>query len=312
MKFIYLTDADVQFIYADLKAQGYFEWYFTLRCIEEIQCDYTFFSKLTWNELLENETIVDASGIKPKEYEIPDSIHSLAIDIMDVLDVVDVNETIVTTPAKELSRHLKTYECIRTYNQHSKFRIDYFRDYSVDINGVKTFAMKGVDDSEEKTELDTVSKYFLYIAEFGDKKIDERPEQYKFQCFDKKIGIAKVVGRRMDELSKDKRHGGTLSPIYVKALKAWYMPTKLCKNLETELHDYFDARRTGGEWFTDYNKDIIPYVEKRIKKLIKEGNPIWKININKNNEDVTFVEKVGKDFWDQVPDVFEPRVKFEI
>lgn len=312
MRLIYLTEADVQFIYADLKTQGHFEWFFTLKCIEEIQCDYTFFSKITWKELLNNETIVDASGIKPKVYDIPESIQTLGVDIMDVLDVVDMSEKIVTTTAKELASHLKTYESIRSYSQYSKFRIDYFRDYSVDINGVKTFAMKSVDDGEDKNELDKHSKYFLYIAEFGDRKMEERPEQYKFQLFDKKIGIAKLVGRRMDELSKDKRHGGTLSPLYVKALRAWYMPTKLCRYLENEFHDYYEERNTGGEWFSDYNEDIIPYVEKRIKKLIKEGNPILKINITKDNEDVTFIEKVGKDFWDQVPDDFEPRVKFEI
>jgi hypothetical protein len=312
MKLIYLTEADVQFIYADLKTQGYFEWYFTLKCIEEIQCDYTFFSKITWKELLNNETIVDASGIKPKVYDIPESIQTLGVDIMDVLDVVDMGEKIVTTTAKELAAHLKTYESIRSYSQYSKFRIDYFRDYSVDINGVKTFAMKSVDNGEDKNELDKHSKYFLYIAEFGDRKMEERPEQYKFQLFDKKIGIAKIVGRRMDELSKDKRHGGTLSPLYVKALRGWYMPTTLCRKLERELHDYYEERNTGGEWFSDYNEDIIPYVEKRIKKLIKEGNPILKINITKDNEDVTFIEKVGKDFWDQVPDDFEPRVKFEL
>lgn len=312
MKLIYLTDADVQFIYADLKAQGHFEWYFTLKCIEEIQCDYTFFSKITWKELLNNETIVDASGIKPKVYDVPDSIQTLGVDIMDALDVIDINEKIVTTPVKELYKHLKTYDSINTYGQYTKFRIDYFRDYSIDINGVKTFAIKSVEEGEDKGELDGISKYFLYIAEFGDKKENERPEQFKFQCYDKKIGIAKIVGRRMDELSKDKRHGGTLSPIFVRALKAWYMPTKLCRKLEDELHDYYEDRNTGGEWFTDYYGDIIPYVEKRIKKLIKEGNPILKINITKENEDVTFVEKAGKDFWDQVPDDFEPRVKFEI
>jgi hypothetical protein len=312
MRVIYLTEADVQFIYADLKTQGYFEWYFTLKCIEEIQCDYTFFSKITWKELMENETIVDASGIKPKVYDIPESIQTLGVDIMDALDIVDLNEKIVATTVKDLAKHLKTYEAIKSYSQYTKFRIDYFRDYTIDINGVKTFAMKSVDDKEEKSDVDGICKYFLYIAEFADKKDDERPEQYRFKCFDKKIGIAKIVGRRMEELSKDKRHGGTHSPLYVKALRAWYMESKLCRKLEAELHTYYEERNTGGEWFTDYNNDIIPYVEKRIKKLIKESNPILKINITKENEDVTFVEKVGKDFWEQVPDDFEPRVKFEI
>jgi len=311
MRLIYLSDADVQFIYADLKAQGYFEWYFTLKCIEDIQCDYTFFSKITWKELLNNETIVDASGIKPKVYDIPESLQTLGVDIMDALDVVDMNEKIVTTTVKELATHLKTYDSIKSYSQYSKFRVDYFRDYTVDINGVKTFAIKSVND-EDKNETDNISKYFLYVAVHADKNEEERPIQCRTVFYDKKIGIAKVVGRRMEELSKDKRHGGTLSPLYVKALRAWYMPTTLCRNLEREMHNYFEERNTGGEWFSDYNEDIIHYVEKRIKKLIKEGSPILKINITKDNEDITFIEKVGKDFWDQVPDDFEPRVKFEI
>lgn len=313
MKVIYLTDADVQYIYADLKAQGLYEWYITLKCIEEIQCDYTFLSMITWKELLDNETIVDARGIKEKEYVVNDSLRGELHEVMDILDIDNVNQKIIRTSVKDLYKHLTTYDSIKSYNIHSRFRIDYFRDYTVDINGVKTFAMKSIDTTEEdKTENDGISKYFLYIATHADKHEEERPIQYRTKFYDKKIGIAKVVGRRMDELSKDKRHGGTLSPLYVKALKAWYMPTPLCRKLERELHSYYEERNTGGEWFTDYNEDIISYVEKRIKKLIKEGNPILKINITQDNQDITFINKVGKDFWEKIPEEFEARVKFEL
>lgn len=313
MKVIYLTDADVQYIYADLKSQGFYEWYITLKCIEEIQCDYTFLSMITWKELLDNETIVDARGIKEKEYVVNDSLKAELHEVMDILDIDNLNDKLITTTAKELYKHLLTYDSIKTYNQYSRFRIDNFRDYTVDINGVKTFGMKTIDDSsDDKSEVDTVSKYFLYIATHADKNEDTRPLQFRTKFYDKKIGIAKVVGRRMDELSKDKRHGGTLSPLYVKALRAWYMPTQLCRKLERELHTYFEERNAGGEWFTDYNEDIIPYVEKKIKKLIKDNNPILKINITEDNQDITFINKVGKDFWDKVPDNFEARVKFEL
>lgn len=312
MKVVYLTEADVQFIYSDLKSQGYYEWYITLKCIEEIQCDYTFFSKITWNELLNTEVIYDVSGRKPKGYTVSNSLKAEIHVVMDVMDIDDINEKVVKTSVQELYEHLLSYDSIKLYKQHTRFRVDFFKDYTVDINGVRTYALKTVKGGEEKNEFELDTRYFLYIAEFADKKNDVRLEQFKFKFWDKKIGIAKVVGRRMDELSKDKRHGGTHSPLYVKALRAWYMPTKLCRKLEEELHDYYIDRNTGGEWFTDYEQDIIPYVEKTIKKLIKEGKRILKIDITKQNEDVTFVEKVGKDFWDQVPEEFIEKVKYEI
>jgi hypothetical protein len=313
MKVIYLTDADVQYIYADLKSQGLYEWYITLKCIEEIQCEYTFLSKITWKELLDNETIIDARGIKEREYVVNDSLKAELHAVMDILDIDNPNQLIIKTTAKDLYKHLTTYDAIKGYNQSSRFRIDNFRDYTVDINGVKTYAMKSINtDEEDKSENDSVSKYFLYIATHADKNESERPEQYKTVFYDKKIGIAKVVGRRMDELSKDKRHGGTLSPLYVKALRAWYMPTDLCRKLERELHSHYDERNTGGEWFSDYHEDIIPFVEKKIKKLIKQGNPILKINITEDNNDITFINKVGKDFWDKIPEEFESRIKFEL
>jgi hypothetical protein len=52
MKTIYLSSSDTKFIYEHLKSQGYYEWYIILRCVEEIQCDYTFLSRLSWNNLL--------------------------------------------------------------------------------------------------------------------------------------------------------------------------------------------------------------------------------------------------------------------
>ena len=312
MRKIYLTESDIEYIYSDLKAQGYYEWYITLKCIEEIQCDYTFFSMVTWQDLLDNDTITDASGIKPKVYDINETIKAEIHVAMDMLDINDLTEKVVKTSAKDLYKHLLTYDSIKTYKSCTRFRIDIFKDYTVDVNGIRTYAVRSVKDEEYESELDKVSKYFLYIAEFADKENENRPEQFKFKIWDKKIGIAKVVGRRMDQLSKDKRHGGTLSPLFVKALRAWYLPTKLCRNLENELHDYYEDRNTGGEWFTDYCEDIIPYVEKRIKKLIKEGHPILKIDITKDNQDITFLDNVGKDFWDQVPDQFEARVKIEI
>ena len=205
--------------------------------------------------------------------------------------------------------------CIRD-RAHSVFRIDYFREHSVDINGVKTYMLRTIEDKEEyNPNEDNISKCFLYIAVLDDKFKEQRPEPFKTTvCFDKKIGISKVIENRMNDLSKDKKHGGTLSPIYVKALRAWVMPTKLCRDLEREFHETFNDRNTEGEWFTDYYEDLIKLVEKRIRKLKKDGNPIVKVDINEDNEDVTYTYRLSKSFLEQnaTNDEFIPKIRYEI
>lgn len=105
----------------------------------------------------------------------------------------------------------------------------------------------------------------------------------------------------MNDLSKDKRHGGTKSPLYVKALRIWAMPTKVCHRLEKELHKIFEERNTSGEWYSDFYEDIIKIVEKRIKELInKEGVPIVKVKITKDNQDVTFIDKLDLASWEKM------------
>lgn len=312
MRRLYLTSGDVKFIYEDLKTQGLYEWYVTLRCIEEIQCDYTFISKLTWSDLIYNNPIIDVSGSREKKYIVPQSLIDELHDMIDIMDIENFGQLVVRTPAKELWKHICSYDCIRKYNEYSKFRIEYFREYTVDINGVRTYAMKTVNSNVESSYTDGVSTYSLYIAEIGDKNAATRPEKYRLKFYDKKIGIAKNVGDRMLALSNDKRMGGTLSPLYVKGLRAWHMSTKLCRSLETEMHRYFQDRGTGGEWFTDYDNDLIKVVEKRIKQLKKEGKKIVEISIDNENEDISFLSKLSKEDWEDEVEEFVPIVKYEI
>jgi hypothetical protein len=310
MKVIYLSKPEVQAIYEDLKETGYHEWYITLKIIDEVQIDYSFLSKLTWEKLLNNDVITDTSGVKEKHYPISDLIKKEIQDIIHVMDVEKYDDNIVSTTVKALHKHLlETYEPIKKYKENSiVFRVDFFRDHTTDINGVKTYALREIVEKGDKED-DGVSKTCLYVATHADKHDDKRPTGYKTKFWDKKIGKAKEVSKRMNDLSNDKRHGGTLSPLYVKALKAWIMPSTLCHTIEKELHDQLDFRNTGGEWYEDYFEDLISIVEKKIKSKIKEGHPIVKIPITKDNEDITFISKLGKEFWEKNKET-KPTIRF--
>jgi len=58
-KVIYLSAAQVLYIYEDLKANGYYEFYITLKIIDEAQLDYTFLTKLSWKDILSGDEVVD-------------------------------------------------------------------------------------------------------------------------------------------------------------------------------------------------------------------------------------------------------------
>lgn len=311
-KVIYLSAAQVLYIYEDLKANGYYEFYITLKIIDEAQLDYTFLAKLSWKDLLSGDEVVDVSGIKNKTYYLSEDLRDEIESVLEIMNVYNLNDKIIKTSARELIKHLCTYERIRHYKESfGTFRIDFFREYSVDVNGIKTYMMRTIDDLDDIiTGNENVSLCFLYVATFWDKFHDKRPEQFKLNWPDKKIGISKVIEERMDNLSKDKNHGGTLSPLYVKALRAWVLPTKLCKETERLLHKYFEERksdndlylmgRTEGEWFTDYSNDLILYVEKHMKKLKRQGHQVIKVDINETNDDVSYVYELKKSFKDEL------------
>ena len=323
MKTIYLASKDTKFIYEHLRAQGYYEWYLILRCVEEIQCDYTFLSRLTWNNLLREREIIDAGGTKNAVYEISEVIKDEIRDVIELLNIDDLDQKIggvsPAITAKELEKHLNNYDCIKAYNSYGfKFRIDSFKNYTLDKNGHKIYDEKILDSEDEYEYNKKITTCSLYVAEWGDRMEHLRPKKFKMKHFDKKIGKGKNVSDRMDMLSIDKRAGGTQSPMYVKALRAWTMTTKLCIRLEKELHDFFDekGRKTGGEWFSDYYEDLIELVELKIQEKVDDGHKIIEIRIDNENEDITFISKLPKDFWknemEDEEDVFVPRMKYEL
>ncbi len=323
MKTIYLSSSDTKFIYEHLKSQGYYEWYIILRCVEEIQCDYTFLSRLSWNNLLREREIIDAGGTKNSVYEISETIKDEIRDVIALLNIDDLNQKITgespSITAKELEKQLNNYECIKAYNSYGfKFRIDSFKNYTLDKNGYKIYDEKILDSEDECLYNEKITTCSLYIAEWGDKMAHKRPKKFQMKHYDKKIGIGKNVSDRMDMLSIDKRSGGTLSPMCVKALRAWTMTTKLCVRLERELHDFFNEkdRNTGGEWFCDYYEDLVELVELKIQEKVNDGHKIIEIRIDNENEDITFISKLPKDFWknemEDDEDVFVPRMKYEL
>lgn len=301
-KCIYLTQADVQYIYEDLKQNGYFEWYITLKIIDETQMSYDLLCKLSWGGLLNSDFISDANSLREMEYEISENLKTEMEYVMDRLGIEDYDEMIVVSTAKELHSHiLGRYDSIKKYKENGlNFRIDFFREYMVDKNGFKTYAMREIaaskikTDDEYKIETKSVKKLYLYIAKHADRHNENRPVHYRTKFWDKKIGKAKDVPTRMEKLSNDKRHGGTHSPIHVLGLKSWVMPYDLCNKLEKRLQDMLVDRRSGGEWFEDYHDDLISIVEKEINKLIKNGEPIFAVPITKENNDFTFIRNVDK------------------
>ena len=322
MKKIYITSLDTKFIYEHLKTQGYYEWFIILRCIEEIQCDYTFLSKLSWNNILREREIIDGGGAKNTIYEISESIKDDIREALALLNIDDLDKKIVgeypSVTAKELEKQLYSYDCIKAYNDYGfKFRIDSFKNYVLDKNGCKIYAEKYLDSEHELEYNEKITTCCLYIAEWADKMEHTRPKKFRMKHYDKKIGVGKVVSDRMDMLSIDKRSGGTLSPMYVRALRAWCMPIKFCSRLEDILHDFFDEkdRCVGGEWYWDYYDDLIELVELKIQEMYDDGHKIIEIRIDKENEDITFIDKLPKDFWKNLKeeeDDFVPTMKYEL
>jgi hypothetical protein len=96
------------------------------------------------------------------------------------------------------------------------------------------------------------------------------------------------------------------------------MPAKFCAKLEDILHDFFDEkdRCVGGEWYWDYYEDLIELVELKIQEMVDDGHKIIEIQIDKENEDITFIDKLPKDFWknmkEEDEDDFVPIMKYEL
>lgn len=318
MKQVYLTQEDVESIYKDLNEKELYEWYITLKIIDQTQVNYDLLCKLTWGELIDNDFISDKSSKNGPQYHVTESLKDEVQDVMDKIGIEAYSEKIVTTTAEQLCDFLKeTYDCIKRYKDISiNFRIDFFRDYTFKSGGVKMYSLRekittaALEDEcfDDDEEVETI---YLYIAIHADRHDENRPVYYRTRFWDKKIGKSKDVPKRMNALSNDKRHGGTSSPLYVKGLRAWAMPQELCHSVERELHKQFDDRRTSGEWFEDYLDDLIQLVEAKIKSLIKKGLPIVPIDITKDNQDFTFVKNFDKATQEKYKSIKKETKKFE-
>lgn len=314
MKIAYISHAEVAAIYQDLLDNGYHEWYITLKIIDEMQIDYTFLSKLTWGQLLDNQVITNTTGKADKHYFIGDTLKKDIHHMFNVIKVDSYNEKIITTPVDPLYRYLlNTYEPIKNYKENGGvFRIDCFREWSIDINGVKTYAYKEVKSSDEELKTDEdIELTFLYIGIHAHKHDEKRPPEFRTKFWDKKIGITQELEKRMNDLSNDKRHGGTKSPLYVKALRAWVMPPELCVKVESELHDMLDERRNDGEWFEDFKEDLIKIVEKKVNSYIKKGYPIVKTEITEENQDISFCFKFKKEVLNKHKESKQPKRTYQ-
>jgi hypothetical protein len=319
MRTIYITNLEVKFIYENLNDLGHYDWYLILRCIEEMQCSYAFLSSLTWRDVLYNTEITNNTGGLYETYEIPLKLKDDINNVIALMDIRNLNQPICgeipTVTAKLLYDQLCTYACIRHYqNTGFKFRIDAFGEYSVDKNGHKMYGQQKIEAKHEEELNKKIPLHSLYIAEWADKMEGQRPKGFELKFYDKKIGIAEHIGNRMEGLSGDKRCGGTRSPMFVRALRGYHLPIKECLKLEQDLHNYFEARCTGGEWFTDYEDDIIELAEEKIAELIESGVTVVRIDITKENEDITFLAKFDKTFWykklkeeivDDGPEIYE-------
>jgi len=131
---------------------------------------------------------------------------------------------------------------------------------------------------------DNSTHSFLYIATYIDKHNDMRPNKFKFDYPDKKIGIAYDVEKRMKDLEDEIKIGRhkvglkninkTHTPLQAKSLISWKIPKSDCFRFERYLHNLLEHRKTEGEWFTDYYKDIIDIVTKESVKFKNNGGDI--------------------------------------
>jgi hypothetical protein len=120
---------------------------------------------------------------------------------------------------------------------------------------------------------------FVYIATYFDIHHNDRPKEFQFKFYDKKIGVANDVYNRMKVLTEEIKIGRynkikskkTHTPLMAKAIKCWRMDIKNAYRFEYYIHRLFENRNTSGEWFTDYNEDILNIVNNEITKFVNNG-----------------------------------------
>jgi hypothetical protein len=120
MKQVYLTQEEIEGIYADLKAKEHYEWYITLKIIDETQINYDLLCKLTWEEIIDNDFITDKSSKNGPQYHVTEMLKDEVQYVMDKLEINSYSEKIVTTTAEDLCNFLKAnYDCVKKYKEIS-------------------------------------------------------------------------------------------------------------------------------------------------------------------------------------------------
>lgn len=120
---------------------------------------------------------------------------------------------------------------------------------------------------------------YVYLITYRDKHEDKRPEGFEFKFYDKKIGVAYDVEKRMKTLSDELKLGrknvlkkrGTLTPLTAHSLKCWKMSLENSYFIEYYLHDILDKRNVEGEWFTDYDNDLINVMDYEMGRFVNNG-----------------------------------------
>lgn len=127
---------------------------------------------------------------------------------------------------------------------------------------------------------------YLYVATYVDRHDEKRPEQYRWVFPDKKIGIAYDVENRMNQLQGDINSGRkgrkTHTPIRIIAQRCWKISQSDCFRFERYLHSLLEERLVEGEWYTDYENDIISIIEREINKFVGNGAEVYNIDIDDN------------------------------
>ena len=125
---------------------------------------------------------------------------------------------------------------------------------------------------------------YLYVATYIDRHEEKRPEQYRWVFPDKKIGIAYDVENRMKDLQADINCGRkgkkTHTPIRVIAQRCWRISQSDCFRFERYMHSLLEERWVEGEWYSDYENDVISIIEKEIDKYVLNGAEVYDVDID--------------------------------
>jgi len=120
---------------------------------------------------------------------------------------------------------------------------------------------------------------YLYLITYRDKHENKRPKGFEFRFYDKKIGVAYDVDKRVKTLSDELKLGrknnlkkkGTLTPLKAHSLMCWKMTLENSYFIEFYLHKILEERHIEGEWYTDYEDDLLEIINYEMVKFVNNG-----------------------------------------